>query len=113
MLSKIWVWDPGSGKNLFRWYVAASVSDPGHFNADPDTSFHFNAGPDPHPTFHLKADPYPVPHYSVAIWLVYRPSMLHHSIQASKSHEYDPDTIGSGSTTLQHTTTNYIFRFLL
>jgi hypothetical protein len=60
--------------SYLRWYVAARAADPGHFNADPHTSFHFNAGPYPHPTFHLKADPYPIPHYSVAIWLVYRPS---------------------------------------
>ncbi len=45
--------------------ICARVSDPHHFNADPDQepdldlSFHFNADPDPNPTFHFNADPDP------------------------------------------------------
>jgi hypothetical protein len=31
------------------------ISDPHHFNADPDPAFHFNADPDPDPAFYFNA----------------------------------------------------------
>ncbi len=57
------------------------VSDPHHFNADPDSdpAYHFNAGPDP--AFHFYAyhfqDPDPAPHkgeVNLRLPLAYKPS---------------------------------------
>jgi hypothetical protein len=61
-LSKIWVWDPGSGENIF-WIPDPGVTkapdpDSQHcIDADLDPAFHFDADPDP--TFHFDSDPDP------------------------------------------------------
>ncbi len=61
---------------IFSVKPSPRVSDPHHFNADPDPAFHFNADPDL--VFHVNVDPDldPDPHQGDANLrpLVYRPS---------------------------------------
>jgi hypothetical protein len=56
----------GKGRQRHACTLYSSVTDPKHYDVDPDPdpSFHFVAGLDPDPTFHSDADPDPAPHQS-------------------------------------------------